>query len=392
MSTAPEVAAQLAADAAQLERETAEIELLVTQARAEAARHETRRAAAADKLSNLSDGATVKEAVDLANQVATLTRRAALMDGQVEILEGKRKSILRLQESVRTTEARFLEMTTGKPAASPTGTEDGEEAGEDAVIPVAVSRLVLTAQEDLRREIARAMHDGPAQSLTNIVLQAEIVERLVARDPTRAAGELRQLVAMVQQTLESTKSFIFDVRPMVLDDLGLVPTLRRSARDRGQRAGIAVAFESMGVDRRLPAATESGTFRIVDEALAAYLAARPDRVSLGLDWGDSLVVDLRAERAPAEVAPMAFSEPAEAMPAALAAMAADRRVKHEKAADAARHAAVVRLSDRLAKDLLGRARTIGIEAEILDDGGSLRLVVPVPGGAPDADEPEAATD
>jgi two-component system sensor histidine kinase DegS len=101
-------------------------------------------------------------------------------------------------------------------------------------VPPAVSRLLLGAKEDLRREIARAMHDGPAQSLTNIVLQAQIVERLVATDPASAGGEVLQLVAMVQQTLEATKSFIFDVRPMVLDDLGLVPTLRRAARERGQ--------------------------------------------------------------------------------------------------------------------------------------------------------------
>ena len=175
---------------------------------------------------------------------------------------------------------------------------------------------------------------------------------------------------------------------MVLDDLGLVPTLRRSARDRGRRAGIDVAFELMGVDRRLPGDTESGTFRIVDEALAAYLAARPDRVSLGLDWSDSLVINLRADRDPTEVAPMAFSEHDATMPAALAEMAADRRAKHEEAADAARHAAVVRLPARLRKELEERARTIGIEAEILDDGGSLRLVVPVPRGTPDADQPE----
>ena len=87
-------------------------------------------------------------------------------------------------------------------------------------VPPAVSRLVLDAQEDLRREIARAMHDGPAQSLTNIVLQAQIVERLVDQDPASASAEVHQLVAMVQQTLEATKTFIFDVRPMVLDDLG----------------------------------------------------------------------------------------------------------------------------------------------------------------------------
>ena len=100
--------------------------------------------------------------------------------------------------------------------------------------PSLSGRAIRDAQEDLRRDIARAMHDGPAQSLTNIALQAQIVQRLVARDTDRAVVEVAQLVAMVQQTLEATKTFIFDVRPMVLDDLGIVPTLRRTARDRGR--------------------------------------------------------------------------------------------------------------------------------------------------------------
>jgi len=383
MTAIADLADQLAAEAAQLDREITEIDLLVTQARTEAGRHETRRAAAAEKLTKLGDGGSVKEAVDLANQVATLTRRAALMDGQLEVLEGKKKSIARLQESILASAARVRGVATG---AVDAGAAAGPAADDEAVIPAAVSRLVLTAQEDLRREIARAMHDGPAQSLTNIVLQAEIVERLVERDPTLAADELRQLVAMVQQTLEATKSFIFDVRPMVLDDLGLVPTLRRSARDRGRRAGSAVAFESVGVDRRLPVELESGIFRIIDEALASYLAARPDQISLSLDWGESLVANLRASRTPKEVTEMDFNEGGEAMPAALAAMVEDRRAKHEATAEAARRAAVIRLPARLQRDLVHRATTIGIEAEILDDGGCLRLTVAVPGGAPDADE------
>ena len=124
-----------------------------------------------------------------------------------------------------------------------------------------VGRVILAAQEDLRRDIARAMHDGPAQSLTNIVLQAQIVERLLERDPAAAAAEVRELTAMVQRTLEATKAFIFDVRPMVLDDLGLVPTLRRVARDRSRRAGLPVEFESLGTDRRLPMELESAIFR-----------------------------------------------------------------------------------------------------------------------------------
>ncbi len=89
---------------------------------------------------------------------------------------------------------------------------------------------------------------------------------------------------MVQQTLDATKSFIFDVRPMVLDDLGLLPTLRRAARERGRRVGIPVEFDSMGQDRRLSMDLESGLFRMVDEALSAYLglASGPRLAQAGL--------------------------------------------------------------------------------------------------------------
>jgi two-component system sensor histidine kinase DegS len=157
-------------------------------------------------------------------------------------------------------------------------------------------RLVLGAQEDLRREIARAMHDGPAQSLTNIVLQAQIVDRLLARDPEMAKAELGQLVSMVQATLDATKSFIFDVRPMVLDDLGLVPTIRRAASERGRRARLPVEFDSMGPDRRLSMELESALFRILDEALGGYLAGKPDRVAISLDWSDRLEARVVAMR------------------------------------------------------------------------------------------------
>ena len=385
MTATTDLADQLAAEAAQLELEVNEIDLLVAQARTEASRHETRRATTAEKLARLGEGSSVKEAIDLANQVALATRRAALMDGQLEILEGKKKSVARLKDSIQASATRVRELADG-PGDGPGGTDDDNET----VIPAALSRVVQTAQEDLRREIARAMHDGPAQSLTNIVLQAEIVERLVTQDPGSAAGELRQLVGMVQQTLEATKTFIFDVRPMVLDDLGLVPTLRRSARDRGRRAGTAVAFESQGVDRRLTVDVESGLFRMVDEALAAYLAARPDRISLSLDWGESLVVSLIASRAPKDVAAMRFPEDGEAMPPALAAMVADRQARHDQAIEAARKAAAVRLPSRLERDLLHRAETIGISAELVEDGSGLRLTVAIPPSAPDVDEPETA--
>ena len=81
---------------------------------------------------------------------------------------------------------------------------------------------------------------------------------------------------------------------MVLDDLGLVPTLRRVARDRSRRAHVPVEFESLGTDRRLPMELESTVFRVADEAVAGLAGGHPDKVMLTLDWGDELEVVVRA--------------------------------------------------------------------------------------------------
>jgi hypothetical protein len=224
------------------------------------------------------------------------------------------------------------------------------------------------------------MHDGPAQSLTNIVLQAQIVERLVRDDPDRAASEVGQLVGMVQQTLDATKTFIFDVRPMVLDDLGLVPTLRRATRERSRRADIPVEFESMGQDRRLPMDLESGLFRMLDEGLAAYLAAEPDFVTLRIDWSDRLVADLVATRAVVQPEPLSEVEiPAEDagrdMPPALAALVEERRAAQQAAVDAAIRASVVIMPPATWREIQDRALSVGVEADLRGDGGHLHLAV-----------------
>ncbi len=251
-------------------------------------------------------------------------------------------------------------------------------------MPPGTSRLVLDAQEDLRREIARAMHDGPAQSLTNIVLQAQIVERLVDNDPAKAGVEVRYLVAMVQQTLEATKSFIFDVRPMVLDDLGLVPTLRRSARERGKRSGATVEFESLGADRRLSVDLESGLFRMIDEAISAYLTARAEQVVVRLDWGDQVEATVTASRATPEMQADTTPEAGASkdLPPALAAMMEDRRADARDAAEAARKQSIVVMPPTTWREIQGRAASLGISAELTGEGSVLRLVTDAaPGGA-----------
>jgi hypothetical protein len=212
------------------------------------------------------------------------------------------------------------------------------------------------------------------------------VERLVARDPTAASGEIRQLTAMVQQTLDATKSFIFDVRPMVLDDLGLVPTLRRAARERGRRAGIPVEFDSLGSDRRLPMDLESGLFRMLDEALAAYLAEVPDRVVMKLDWGEQVDARLIAVKAKADVADPAATTPGAPagadLPPALAAMIEERAADERDAVEAARLEALVVLPPGIWREIQGRAASIGVTAELLEEGAELHLSADLPADPP----------
>jgi two-component system, NarL family, sensor histidine kinase DegS len=377
--------AQIAADIVTLEGELAEIDMLVNQARTEAERHELKRSQTAAKLAALPAGAPTDDIIGLNVQLVGLTRRATVMEAQVDSLEGKHRALVRFRDSL----AEIADQLAGgggytAVAATGAGPGAGAAGGQEEATP-AMSRVILNAQEDLRREIARGMHDGPAQSLTNIVLQAQIVERIVNKDPAMARGEVQQLIAMVQQTLDATKTFIFDVRPMVLDDLGLVPTLRRAARERGRRAGIAVEFESIGADRRLPMDLESGLFRILDEAMAGYLQVAPDRVGVRLDWAEdrleghvsatrerTVAVDNAEREAASHVTrPVSGKD----VPPALEAMMADRREQAEAAAEAARNAAIVSLPPQAWRDIQQRAASVGITTELLTDGGELSISV-----------------
>jgi two-component system sensor histidine kinase DegS len=392
-SSLSELAQRMSEEAVRIGIELGEVELLIAQARTEAARHEVRRSTAADRLAAIAHAAAASgdappDTTELNTQLVLLTKRAALMESQVDVLEGKQRALARFRDGL-TTYAEALgalpETSVAPAAGKGNGAAKANAAAAKAADPIgslppAVSRLLLAAQEDMRREIARAMHDGPAQSLTNIVLQAQIVEHLVANDPKKASGEVRQLVAMVQQTLDATKSFIFDVRPMVLDDLGLVPTLRRSARDRGRRAGVPVEFESMGQDQRLPMDLESGFFRILDEALAGYLGARAERVSLKLDWSDRVEARMSASRATIKSSAEPVPEVAHSadLPPALAAMMDERRADARDREVSAQRESIVSLPASTWREIQSRATTLGLEVELSADGSELRLLTDLP--------------
>ncbi|GMK49188.1 sensor histidine kinase [Paenibacillus glycanilyticus] len=141
---------------------------------------------------------------------------------------------------------------------------------------------IIVAQEEERKRISREIHDGPAQSLANIVLRTEIVERmLLKKEFQMVQDELLDLKGQVRSGLEEIRKIIFNLRPMALDDLGLVPALRKFAHDFEDKTKIRTIFELNGKEVRMPSAMEAGVFRLVQEAFTnAQKHARASFVTL----------------------------------------------------------------------------------------------------------------
>jgi two-component system, NarL family, sensor histidine kinase DegS len=143
---------------------------------------------------------------------------------------------------------------------------------------------IVQAEEVERQRLARQMHDGPAQSLTNFILQAEICQRLFDRNPERAAEELNNLKTQASSTFQKVRDFIFDLRPMMLDDLGVVPTVRRFVDSFKEKNDIETSLELHGDERRLPSHLEVMIFRGVQELMGhARDYASAARLTVRLD-------------------------------------------------------------------------------------------------------------
>lgn len=138
---------------------------------------------------------------------------------------------------------------------------------------------VIKAQEEERRRLAREIHDGPAQLLNSVVLRINVCQKLFDTDPQRLYEELNQLKDLVRLSLQDVRKIIFDLRPMALDDLGLVPALRAFLKDYQARTGIETDFASFGNERRYDSAWEVAIFRLVQESLSnVYKHAGATRV------------------------------------------------------------------------------------------------------------------
>jgi Signal transduction histidine kinase len=146
---------------------------------------------------------------------------------------------------------------------------------------------IIKAQEDERQRVARDIHDGPAQLMSNVVLKAEICERMIDVDLEKAREELRNLKKIVRDSLQDVRKIIYNLRPMSLDDLGLVPTLQRYILTFQEDSGISVSFKTRGVCDDMKPVVSLTVFRIVQEATNNIIKhANSDSVIITLEFND----------------------------------------------------------------------------------------------------------
>ncbi|WP_173915606.1 sensor histidine kinase [Halobacillus sp. Marseille-Q1614] len=127
---------------------------------------------------------------------------------------------------------------------------------------------IIEAQEEERRRLSREIHDGPAQALANVMLRSDLVERTFnERGIEEALAEMRNVRKLVRAALYDVRRIIYDLRPMALDDLGLVPTLKKYLATVEEYSKVNIRFLSLGSEKRLDSKYEVAIFRLIQEAV-----------------------------------------------------------------------------------------------------------------------------
>jgi two-component system sensor histidine kinase DegS len=279
MAQAPVAASPLATLTAETEQEYArarqemrELNRMIEQSRGEVEKLAQRNAAIAahlrqiqGNLENISRG-DLKTAYEAA---AEAQQRLFTMRGQLEKLQGEQANLERLASHLQRT------LTALQSMEAPKSEGDG--------MPVIVR--IVEAQEAERQRLSRQIHDGPAQALSNFILQTEIAMRLFDIDAERARAELQSLKGSATATFQKVRDFIFDLRPMMLDDLGLVPTIRRYVDAFKEKTGLQTSLAVTGADHRMEPAREVIIFRATQELMSNVRQhAQATQVRLAFDF------------------------------------------------------------------------------------------------------------
>lgn len=147
---------------------------------------------------------------------------------------------------------------------------------------------IIKAQEEERQRVAREIHDGPAQTMSSVVMKAEICEKLIDMDLFRAKDELQLLKKVARESMRDVRKIIYNLRPMSLDDLGLIPTLQRYILTLQEDTGIRISFKTKGVYDDIRPVISLTVFRILQEAMNNIIKhSKAQNVAVNLEFPEN---------------------------------------------------------------------------------------------------------
>ena len=151
-----------------------------------------------------------------------------------------------------------------------------------------LSRMILQAQEEERYRLARELHDEAAQSLTSLLVHLRLLER--AHNPEDAQQRVQELRELTALALEDVRRVALDLRPTILDDLGLGPALEWRVDEFNKEGSLQASIQVAGLDGRLPRETELALYRVGQEALSNVSChAQANHVAIKLQRSDGIV-------------------------------------------------------------------------------------------------------
>jgi two-component system sensor histidine kinase DegS len=270
-------ALDVAAELAETQRALREISLMIEQSQSELAKLANRNASITTHLQQLQGRIeqTPSQEVRIAYEAAIdAQQRLFVMRGQLDKLQGDREHLGKYKNALQ-------QLSSSASSAAGAGAEKAS---------IAEIEMVVNAQEAERQRLSRLMHDGPAQAMSNFILQTEIATRLLDADPQQAKEELTSLKNAALGTFQKLRNFIFELRPMMLDDLGLSPTVRKYLEAFKEQTGIDATVTVTGTERRLEPYLEVMIFRAIQELLGnAARHSQAASIKMQLDIGSDSV-------------------------------------------------------------------------------------------------------